>query len=102
MRKKSLPKRNITFADLPPSLKKKTSDYITSPSNIKSTTFINEQNNTSYQAPKHARFQLPPTPLTSPNCIENLDSSTSFNKRQIARSVDGNFRVEVGFKSMSY
>jgi len=53
----------------------------------------------SYQTP--ARFQLPPTPLTAPECWENLDTSASFSKRQIARSVDGNFQVEVGFKSMS-
>ncbi|KYN00224.1 Protein lap4 [Cyphomyrmex costatus] len=103
-KKKSLPKRSITFADLPPSLKK-SSDSIVYSSHIKPTLSKLEQSNRplqeastsfpqviSYQTP--ARFQLPPTPLTAPECWENLDTSASFSKRQIARSVDGNVRVE--------
>lgn len=106
-KKKSLPKRSITFADLPPSLKK-SSDSIIYPSHVKPTlskieqplqeTSTSPSQVISYQTP--ARFQLPPTPLTAPDYWENLDNSASFSKRQIARSVDGNFQVEVGFKSM--
>lgn len=109
-KKKSLPKRSITFADLPPSLKQ-SSDSIIYPSHVKPTLSKIEQSIRplqetstslpqviSYQTP--ARFQLPPTPLTAPEYWENLDSA-SFSKQQIARSVDGNFQVEVGFKSMS-
>lgn len=111
VKKKSLPKRSITFADLPPSLKK-SSDSIISPSHVKSTLSKTEQSTRSlqeistslpqvisYQTP--ARFHLPPTPLTAPEYWENLDTSASFSERQIARSVDGNFQVEVGLKSMS-
>ncbi|XP_018050044.1 PREDICTED: protein lap4 isoform X3 [Atta colombica] len=100
---KSLPKRSITFADLPPSLKK-SSDSIVYSSHVKPTLSKIEQSNRplqeastslpqviSYQTP--ARFQLPPTPLTAPECWENLDTSASFSKRQIARSV-GNVQVE--------
>jgi len=110
-KKKSLPKRSITFADLPPSLKK-SSDSIIYSSHVKPTSKIEQsiqplqETSTclpqviSYQTP--ARFQLPPTPLTAPDYWENLDTSASFSKRQIARSVDGNFqvKVKVGFKSM--
>ncbi|XP_018372032.1 PREDICTED: protein lap4 isoform X4 [Trachymyrmex cornetzi] len=101
---KSLPKRSITFADLPPSLKK-SSDSIVYSSHVKPTLSKIEQSNRplqeastslpqviSYQTP--ARFQLPPTPLTAPEYWENLDTSASFSKRQIARSVDGNVQVE--------
>ncbi|XP_018339943.1 PREDICTED: protein lap4 isoform X4 [Trachymyrmex septentrionalis] len=101
---KSLPKRSITFADLPPSLKK-SSDSIVYSSQVKPTLSKIEQSNRplqeastslqqviSYQTP--ARFQLPPTPLTAPECWDNLDTSASFSKRQIARSVDGNVQVE--------
>ncbi|XP_077266407.1 scribble planar cell polarity protein isoform X1 [Temnothorax americanus] len=103
-KKKSLPKRSITFADLPPSLKK-SSDSINYLSHVKPTLSKLEQSIRplqetstslpqviSYQTP--ARFQLPPTPLTAPEYWENLDISASFSKRQIARSVDGNFQVE--------
>ncbi|XP_011691993.1 PREDICTED: protein lap4 isoform X6 [Wasmannia auropunctata] len=103
-KKKSMPKRSITFADLPPSLKK-SSDSIVYSSHVKPTlsrieqsiqplqeTFTSHPQVISYQTP--ARFQLPPTPLTAPECWENLDTSASFSKRQIARSVDGNFQVE--------
>lgn len=110
-KKKSLPKRSITFADLPPSLKK-SSDSIVYPYHVKPTLSKTEQSirplqETSTSLPQvvshqtPARFQLPPTPLTTPECWENLDTSASFSNRQIARSVDGNFQVEVGFKSMS-
>ncbi|XP_018310616.1 protein lap4 isoform X1 [Mycetomoellerius zeteki] len=104
MKTKSLPKRSITFADLPPSLKK-SSDSIVYSSHVKPTLSKIEQSNRplqeastslpqviSYQTP--ARFQLPPTPLTAPECWENLDTSASFSKRQIARSVHGNVQVE--------
>lgn len=118
-KKKSLSKRSITFADLPP-VSKKSSDrgdasHLKS-SHIKptlSSTNVVEQpvrhptsqgtlpprTVTSYETPyvQHARFRLPPTPLTDPECWGDLDTSASLSKRQIARSVDGNFLVEVGF-----
>jgi len=108
MKKKSLPKRSITFANLPMNLKKH-SDRIAYPCYDKpmvtkqliqplQETLAYPSRVTSYETP--ARFQLPPTLLTAPECWRNLDTSASFSKRQIARSVDGN-RVEVGFRSMS-
>ncbi|XP_014469520.1 PREDICTED: protein lap4 isoform X2 [Dinoponera quadriceps] len=101
-KKKSLSKRSITFADLPPSLKE-ISNYNAYPSHIESASStirplqdtlitIPSPRVTSYE--KSARFRLPPTPLTDPECSGNLDSSASFSKRQIARSVDGKFQVE--------
>lgn len=113
-KKKSLSKRSITFADLPPSLKE-SSNCNAYPSHIKSasptigrqirplqdTFCISPPRVTSHEKPTHARFRLPPTPLTAPECSGNLDTSASFSKRQIARSVDGKFQVEVGFKSAS-
>ncbi|GAB1860132.1 Protein lap4 [Camponotus japonicus] len=107
-KKKSLSKRSITFADLPP-ISKKSSDLKSS--HVKPTlsaTNIVEQpvrhpmstlpprTITSYETPhvQHARFRLPPTPLTAPECWGDLDTSASLSKRQIARSVDGNFQVE--------
>ncbi|XP_012226059.2 protein lap4 isoform X3 [Linepithema humile] len=104
-KKKSLPKRSITFSDLPPTLRK-SSDSIAYPYKVKSTiieqpiqslqeTFATLPRTIPYQKPVHARFQLPPTPLTASECWErNLDTSASLSKRQIARSVDGNFQVE--------
>ncbi|XP_011331512.2 protein lap4 isoform X3 [Ooceraea biroi] len=98
-KKKSLPKRSITFADLPTNLKKR-SDYpyrdeptVTEEQPIQplQETFTYPSRVTSYETPVPARFPLPPTPLTAPECWG--DTSASFNKRQIARSVDGN-RVE--------
>ncbi|KAL6262507.1 hypothetical protein P5V15_005306, partial [Pogonomyrmex californicus] len=101
-KKKSLPKRSITFADLPPTLKK-SSDSIVYPSHVKPMLSITKQpirqeistslpGIISCQTP--ARFQLPPTPLTAPECWGNLDTSASITKQQIARSVDGIFQVE--------
>ncbi|KAL0110449.1 hypothetical protein PUN28_013810 [Cardiocondyla obscurior] len=101
-KKKSLPKRSITFADLPPSLKK-SSDSINYPSHVKPLSkteqSIQPLQETSTSLPQishktHARFQLPPTPLTAPEYWENLDTPASFSKQQIARSVDGNYQVE--------
>ncbi|XP_032691481.1 protein lap4 isoform X3 [Odontomachus brunneus] len=106
-KKKSLSKRSITFADLPPSLKE-SSNCIAYPSRVESAsptierqiqslqdTFITSPPRVaSYEKPAHARFRLPPTPLTAPECSGNLDTSASFSKRQIARSVDGKFQVE--------
>lgn len=111
-KKKSLSKRSITFADLPPSLKENSNTY---PSHVESTsptierqiqplqdTFTTSPPRvTSYEKPAHARFRLPPTPLTAPECSGNLDTSASFSKQQIARSVDGKVQVEVGLRSMS-
>ncbi|XP_020284620.1 protein lap4 isoform X3 [Pseudomyrmex gracilis] len=100
-KKKSLPKRSITFADLPPSLKK-SADCIAYLSRDKlSATPATEQPIRSSQetldshprvtsSQMHARFQLPPTPLTNPERWENLDTSTPLRKQQIARSVGGN------------
>lgn len=113
-KKKSLSKRSITFADLPPSLKE-SSNCNAYPSRVKSAspttgpqirplqdTFATSPPRvTSHEKPAHARFRLPPTPLTAPECSGDLDTSASFSKRQIARSVDGKFQVEVGFRSMS-
>lgn len=109
-KKKSLPKRSITFADLPPSLKK-SADCIAYLSRDKlSATPATEQPIRSSQetldshprvtsSQMHARFQLPPTPLTNPERWENLDTSTPLRKQQIARSVGGNVG-EVGFRSI--
>ncbi|XP_050449400.1 protein lap4 isoform X4 [Cataglyphis hispanica] len=108
-KKKSLSKRSITFADLPPISKKNTNRGTTHPSHVKpmlSATIeqpIRQEASThlpqtvvSYETPyvQHARFRLPPTPLTAPECWGDLDTSASLSKRQIARSVDGNFQVE--------
>ncbi|XP_039314899.1 protein lap4 isoform X3 [Solenopsis invicta] len=102
MKKESLPKRSITFADLPPFLKKSSncdvypSDVKPTLSKIKQSIRPLQEMSTSFPqiiSQTRARFQLSPTPLTDPECCKNLDSA-SFSKRQIARSVDGNFQVE--------
>ncbi|KAL6446022.1 hypothetical protein ACFW04_001000 [Cataglyphis niger] len=108
-KKKSLSKRSITFADLPPISKKNSNRGTSHPSHVKpmlSATIEQPirqeasahlpQTVVSYETPyvQHARFRLPPTPLTAPECWGDLDTSASLSKRQIARSVDGNFQVE--------
>lgn len=109
-KKRSLPRRGITFADLPPSLKASSLDC-DEPPTAPSTTHEQRQTQplqdtstpllASSQIPAHARFQLPPTPLTAPECGEDVDASAFFSERQIARSVDGQSRVEVGLRGMS-
>ncbi|XP_014611420.1 PREDICTED: protein lap4 isoform X5 [Polistes canadensis] len=121
----AVPKRSITFADLPPVSKESTVSVPFSPT-VKSKslskesfpsmheTFLTEpqqQQQQQQQQPQissyskkmypnpiqitQPRFQLPPTPLTAPEYMGKLgSSSTCFNKRQIARSVDGKVRVE--------
>ncbi|XP_072759333.1 protein lap4 isoform X3 [Anoplolepis gracilipes] len=112
-KKKSLSKRSITFADLPPISKKSSNKSHHPSSHVKPTLSatieqpptirrplqeaftLPPQTVVSYEAPhvQHARFRLPPTPLTAPECWGDLDTSASLSKRQIARSVDGNFQV---------
>ncbi|XP_019697619.1 protein lap4 isoform X3 [Harpegnathos saltator] len=105
-KKKSLSKRSITFADLPPTLKESSNNAY--PSHVESASPTNERQIRPLQdtltsppsqimfceKPAHARFRLPPTPLTAPECSGNIDTKASFSKRQIARSVDGKFQVE--------
>ncbi|CAL1673692.1 unnamed protein product [Lasius platythorax] len=111
-KKKSLSKRSITFADLPPISKKSSDRGKSHPSHVKptlsatveqpippplqDTSAFPPETVVSYETPhvQHARFRLPPTPLTAPECWKDLDTSASLSKRQIARSVDGNFQVE--------
>ncbi|XP_015176399.1 PREDICTED: protein lap4 isoform X5 [Polistes dominula] len=120
----AVPKRSITFADLPPISKESTVSVPLSPT-VKSKslskesfpsmheTFLTQQQQqqqqlqpqiSSYSKKTYPnpiqitqpRFQLPPTPLTAPEYMGKLgSSSTCFNKRQIARSVDGKVRVEL-------
>ncbi|XP_076765969.1 scribble planar cell polarity protein isoform X2 [Xylocopa sonorina] len=108
-KKSSLPKRSITFADLPPISKEEAFDYTTSsslmkehPSSLHDNKFIFDPQVTSYktvyQNPAqtiHSRFKLPPTPLTAPKSTADYGTSASFDKRQNARSVDGNNQVEL-------
>ncbi|XP_070155548.1 protein lap4 isoform X5 [Polyergus mexicanus] len=109
-KKKSLSKRSITFADLPPISKKNSNRGTSHPPHVKPTLSATieqpirhplqeaypSQTVVSYETPyvQHARFRLPPTPLTAPECWGDLDTSASLSKRQIARSVDENFQVE--------
>ncbi|CAL7934179.1 unnamed protein product [Xylocopa violacea] len=108
-KKSSLPKRSITFADLPPISKEEVFDYITSsslmkehPSSLHDNKFTSDPQiasyKTVYQNPiqtTHSRFKLPPTPLTAPKSTADYGTSASFDKRQNARSVDGNNQVEL-------
>ncbi|KAK2586085.1 hypothetical protein KPH14_008372 [Odynerus spinipes] len=107
-------KRSITFADLPPvsnestvgiplssTLKSKSVSKELFPS-MHETSPIQPQipsySTKSYQSPvqnNQPRFQLPPTPMTAPEYVGKLGSSTYFNKQQIARSVDGKVQVEL-------
>ncbi|XP_043492407.1 protein lap4 isoform X3 [Polistes fuscatus] len=117
----AVPKRSITFADLPPVSKESTVSVPLSPTVVKSKslskesfpsmheTFLTEPQQQQPQISSYSkktypnpiqitqpRFQLPPTPLTAPEYMGKLgSSSTCFNKRQIARSVDGKVRVEL-------
>ncbi|XP_076374423.1 scribble planar cell polarity protein isoform X3 [Megalopta genalis] len=115
-KKSSIPKRSITFADLPP-ISKESTDH-SPPIRIKekqpssphekyiSESFltvppppsgVSSHKRVSYQNPieTHMRFKLPPTPLTAPESARHLGTSTSFSKRQNARSVGGNIQVEL-------
>lgn len=107
-KKSSIPKRSITFADLPPISKEPINYSISAkedPSPLHDSKFTFDPQTISYkkvyQNPiqaTHSRFKLPPTPLTAPKSIEDYGTSISFGKRQNARSVDGNSQVEVGFE----
>ncbi|XP_043507845.1 protein lap4 isoform X3 [Frieseomelitta varia] len=107
-KKSSIPKRSITFADLPPSSREESVNYPTSPSTKKYSSslhdnrYISDPQITSYkkvyQSPiqnTQSRFKLPPTPLTAPPSMGDCGTSVSFGKRQNARSVDGNNQVEL-------
>ncbi|XP_047345005.1 protein lap4 isoform X12 [Vespa velutina] len=110
----TVPKRSITFADLPPVSKESTVGVPFSPTvRYKSIskelfpsmheTFLTQSQISSYPKKTYQnpvqntqpRFQLPPTPMTAPEYVGKLSSSTCFNKRQIARSVDGKVQVEL-------
>ncbi|XP_046837662.1 protein lap4 isoform X8 [Vespa crabro] len=110
----TVPKRSITFADLPPVSKESTVGVPFSPTvRFKSIskelfpsmheTFLTQSQISSYPKKTYQnpvqntqpRFQLPPTPMTAPEYVGKLNSSTCFNKRQIARSVDGKVQVEL-------
>ncbi|XP_061929570.1 protein lap4 isoform X11 [Apis cerana] len=104
-KKSSIPKRSITFADLPPISKEPINYSISAkedPSPLHDSKFTFDPQTISYkkvyQNPiqaTHSRFKLPPTPLTAPKSIEDYGTSISFGKRQNARSVDGNSQVEL-------
>ncbi|KAK9307224.1 hypothetical protein QLX08_002389 [Tetragonisca angustula] len=107
-KKSSIPKRSITFADLPPSSREESVNYPTSPSTKKYSSslhdnrYISDPQITSYKkvyrSPiqnTQSRFKLPPTPLTAPPSMGDYGTSISFGKRQNARSVDGNNQVEL-------
>ncbi|XP_066594462.1 protein lap4 [Prorops nasuta] len=105
-----VPKRSITFADLPPASEEKPV-IATLPSNAKLKSLTKNSppsmhdkqtsgpsivNCRTYQTPTYpsqTRFQLPPTPLTSPDYKGIPGTSASSNKRQIARSVDGKIEL---------
>ncbi|XP_076173598.1 scribble planar cell polarity protein isoform X3 [Ptiloglossa arizonensis] len=107
-KKNSIPKRSITFADLPHICKEESIDH-TSQNIIKREQplslydkFTSDPQIISYKKvyhsplqSSHCRFKLPPTPLTAPESMGHLDTSASFSKRQNARSVDGNIQVEL-------
>ncbi|XP_076655479.1 scribble planar cell polarity protein [Halictus rubicundus] len=104
-KKSSIPKRSITFADLPP-LSKESTDH-SSPVTVNKEKLMSEptpppsgvssHKRVSYQIPTETRtrFKLPPTPLTVPEPARHLGTSTSFSKPQNARSVGGNNQVEL-------
>ena len=105
-------KRNISFATLPSPYKSvSTGDISKLAKNNKLTNSILKEpigykvspiqipEPTITTSTSQSRFKLPPTPLTSPNYFNEKNNSSTilFNKRQIARSVDGNIQmVEVG------
>ncbi|XP_054003546.1 protein lap4 isoform X2 [Hylaeus anthracinus] len=107
-KKHSIPKRSITFANLPPISKEESIDYI-SPTAIKGERSLSPHDKCTsdpqiisykkvYHSPTqtaHCHFKLPPTPLTSPTSPGHFGTSASFNKRQTARSVDGHIQVEL-------
>lgn len=110
-KKCSIPKRSITFADLPPISKEEPINYSISPSmkeppsSLHDNKFTSDPQIISYKkfSPNpiqttHSRFKLPPTPLTAPKSMGDYGTSVPFGKRQNARSVDGNNQVEVGFE----
>ncbi|KAF7990216.1 hypothetical protein HCN44_000021 [Aphidius gifuensis] len=55
---------------------------------------INNRNSTIETMKTTSRFRLPPTPLTNPGLTEESVVPKLFSKQQIARSVDGIYRVE--------
>ncbi|XP_076477255.1 scribble planar cell polarity protein isoform X3 [Bombus vancouverensis nearcticus] len=107
-KKSSIPKRSITFADLPPSSRKEPINYPTStneyPSSLHDNRYISDPQITSYkkvyqnpiQSTQYSsRSKLPPTPLTAPPSIGDYGTSVPFDKRQNARSVGGSNQVEL-------
>lgn len=112
-KKSSMPKRSITFADLPPISKQESTNYTPSPLKKEHLSSLHDNKFTSdpeivsyknvYQSPAqtaHSRFKLPPTPLTAPKSMRDYDTSASFINQQNARTVGGNNLVEVGLKRM--
>ncbi|CAK9795349.1 Protein scribble homolog [Anthophora quadrimaculata] len=106
-KKNSVPKRSITFADLPPISKEAPINYTSSPTMKEQPSSPYDRYTSdpqihsykkAYQSPipsTQSRFKLPPTPLTAPPTMGEYGTSASFNKRQNARSVDGNNQVEL-------
>ncbi|XP_060820740.1 protein lap4 isoform X2 [Bombus pascuorum] len=107
-KKSSIPKRSITFADLPPSSRKEPINYPTStneyPSSLHDNRYISDPQITSYKKTYQnpiqttqysSRSKLPPTPLTAPPSMGDYSTSVPFDKRQNARSVGGSNQVEL-------
>ncbi|XP_011311698.1 protein lap4 isoform X2 [Fopius arisanus] len=94
-------KRNVAFATLPSPYKKNDNhtdvtpivNYSTHPTLNKTPVSSGDdlcKRSWSFDCGKNTnRFRLPPTPLTSPGCLGEVDTPTSFNTKQIARSVPG-------------
>ncbi|XP_076672832.1 scribble planar cell polarity protein isoform X4 [Andrena cerasifolii] len=102
----SIPK-HITFANFPPITNKEPTNHTssTTPKEEQPLNLHDKFNSEPQIAPykylyqnptntTYSRFKLPPTPLTSPESMGHLGTSTSFSKQQNARSVDGNIQVE--------
>ncbi|XP_063995434.1 protein lap4-like isoform X3 [Diachasmimorpha longicaudata] len=95
---KNTTKRSVAFATLPSPYKKNDSNvtpivnYSTHPFNTfrdQSADYLCEKPSSIECGINTTRYRLPPTPLTSSGSIGYIDTPSSFNNRQIARSVHG-------------